>query len=1406
MVIRVLESFCPRCAGPIVALGALLGGCVEAPPPEGSRSDALLSAAPIWSLAGTSLSEQMGERSNPAGDVNADGYGDVLIGNSATMFLHLGGPGGLATNAAWTTWPIQAGDYRWTQGVGDVNGDGYDDVLALDTNWDSALYVNAGRAQLYYGGAGGLAASPSWTWSPEEADHYLAYPSGSAGGGDVNGDGFADLLLGCGLCDGVAPDEGGLELFLGSPTGPGSTPDASWRSGDPSGEGGVQARIVGDVNGDGFDDLAVGRWYDDTAFVDAGLVHVFHGGTGALLIAPDWTTYGSMESDLLGGDLGGNGDVNGDGFGDLVIAEIDWSNGLGRGQVYLGSASGLGGAPVVTVTSGPNSGANMHHATMGDLDGDGLADAIFGSQGRDTTAGWGWVFVSRGVLGGVPAPAWGMGPPVPYGGNELFGSQISPSPDANGDGRAELTIGARWSNVNGYRSGIVYQFGPDGTTPSPVPAWLGYGGQPGVALGGARSGMGDIDGDGLDDLLLGLPGWTGPSGAGEGRIYLVEGADGGALGSPIWVALGGQAGAELGAQVVTGDFDGDGQADVAAGAPGWDGVATDEGRALVWYGAGSLPGAPDLVVQEGRAGGRQGAALLAADLDGDGYDDLVTGSPGATVVVASEGVVDIYFGGPAGLSGVSTWTWATGAAAAGISALAAGQLDGDGVADLVVGAPGFSNGEAGEGVVWVFGSSGGAPSAAPVLVIEGSEAGAASGASVATADLDIDGDDEVIIGEPGRSGGGRVLIVPGSPIGPEVSGAASFMGTSGGFGARVAAGDVDGDGVPDAVVTADTGHTGQVLLGQAGALPGGVDWIQGIDAPLFDGFLDVVVGDVDGDGVDDVLFGGDLATNTVSGEGAYALHLGGLGAAGGAHVHPLRVRALQPGAATAISPGGRSLATDAFDVVVDAWTSRGSGRAKLQVEVKPWGTPFDGAGLIETATWTAIPAGGGEFTVPVTGLTVDTAYHWRARLAFDPAQAPLLRQTRWVAPDPAHPLGVHLRTDADTDGDGDPDTSDCDDTDPLVFTGAPELCNGVDDACVGSISTDEIDADADGYFPCAGDCDDGDAALNPGALEGCDLLDTNCDGVVDPDEADADSDGVAVCAGDCDDGAPTVFPAAPELCGNSVDDDCDGAIDGLDPDNDADADGSTLCDATPDCDDADPLIGAGFEEFCDGVDSDCDGSLLDEFPDQDADGVADCTDPDVDGDGSPNGLDCDPSVATVYPGAPEICDGVDSDCNGTVPDEELDGDNDGYASCEGDCRDADGAINPGATELCDGVDQDCDGAADDGLPLVEWFADADGDGFGDAAAPYQGNPHCGPDGAWVEDATDCDDLRAGVNPNAVEVADNGVDDDCDGEALGIDATRAPAPGIGCSQGGAGPTAALLLVPGLLGFARRRARR
>ena len=400
-------------------------------------------------------------------------------------------------------------------------------------------------------------------------------------------------------------------------------------------------------------------------------------------------------------------------------------------------------------------------------------------------------------------------------------------------------------------------------------------------------------------------------------------------------------------------------------------------------------------------------------------------------------------------------------------------------------------------------------------------------------------------------------------------------------------------------------------------------------------------------------------------------------------------------------------------------------------------------------------------------------------------------------------------------------SDDCDDLIGAIYPGATELCNGIDDDCDGDIDDDApaaqtwyLDNDGDGvggfwltqvacsmpqgYAGDSSDCDDTNAAIYPLAPELCDGSDNDCDGNLGGDEIDNDGDGVTECSQDCDDADPLRFPGSAELC-DGIDNDCDAATTAVGGEIDADSDASLSC---LDCDDdanTGPGVYPGASEVCDGVDNDCDGTVDVGATDEttwylDADG-------DAHGGGwltqqgcaAPAGYvansdDCNDLDPTSYPGASELCDGQDNDCNNLIDDgagaagttwyadTDADGYGDagtvstacsqptGFVSNSLDCDDGNAATNPTSYEICDDVDNNCvDGVDEAGaLNATNWYLDDDGDEYGVPGTPLSS---CTQPTGYADNTADCNDDPnnggAAINPDATELC-NTVDDDCDG--------------------------------------------
>ncbi len=489
---------------------------------------------------------------------------------------------------------------------------------------------------------------------------------------------------------------------------------------------------------------------------------------------------------------------------------------------------------------------------------------------------------------------------------------------------------------------------------------------------------------------------------------------------------------------------------------------------------------------------------------------------------------------------------------------------------------------------------------------------------------------------------------------------------------------------------------------------------------------------------------------------------------------------------------------------------------------------------------------------------------------------------------------------------------DCDDTRAAANPAGIEVCNGLDDDCdtsvdEGVLRTFYADGDGDsfgrsdatmtacaapsGHTDRSGDCNDTNAGVNPSAPELCNGRDDNCDGSTDPGCACTDGAtrncgpttdvgectfGTQQCIGGTWGGCIGAVDVATEVC-NGRDDDCDGTIDdgviatGCYRDGDGDGHGTggatTQCrdasrstfgfcpvgwtNVNDDCNDGVSAIRPGATEVCDGIDQDCDG-MADEgatiacYGDSDADGfgagatVQRCPDPARTAFGMcPSGFtnvatDCNDFASTVRPGAPELCNDVDDDCDGTVDDGvraspcHADSDGDGYGagpvlslcrdatrSAQGycpigytnvatDCNDANPGVRPGGTESCNGIDDDCDGTVDEGA-LLTCYADADDDGYAAAGAtaellcPTPGRADVGgcaiayTNRAPTSGNIDCRDGRPNINPGEPETCD-AVDNDCSGTVDDAEALTECTAAFGSAGCRAGECRLLACVP------------
>jgi len=385
--------------------------------------------------------------------VNGDGFSDVIIGASrydngeageGRAFVYHGGSNGLSTSPDWTAESnqIMAGFGGSVGTAGDVNGDGYADIVVGAAQYDSAQsYV--GRVYVYHGSITGLSDSPDWTVDGDQPLASFGKPVGTAG--DINGDGYPDVIVGAPYYDNGELEEGRVYVYHGGSTGLSASPVWTAEGNQVEAFFGTSVGSAGDVNGDGYADIIIGSKNYDNGETDEGRVYVYHGGVTGLSNSPDWTAESDQDEAYFGRSVGSAGDVNGDSFADVIIGAYNYSNGEtgeGRCFVYHGALSGLSASPDWTAESDQvNAGFCGAAGTAGDVNGDGYADVIVGAPSYDD---WeeneGRAFVYLGGAAGLTTdPDW-TADSDQAGAN--FGYSVGTAGDVNGDGYADAIVGA----------------------------------------------------------------------------------------------------------------------------------------------------------------------------------------------------------------------------------------------------------------------------------------------------------------------------------------------------------------------------------------------------------------------------------------------------------------------------------------------------------------------------------------------------------------------------------------------------------------------------------------------------------------------------------------------------------------------------------------------------------------------------------------------------------------------------------------------------------------------------------------------------------------------------------------------------------------------------------------------------
>ena len=428
-----------------------------------------------------------------------------------------------------------------------------------------------------------------------------------------------------------------------------TNPDATLTSGQDFSKFGYATANAGDVNGDGYDDMIVGAYDYDNGTTNEGGVFVYHGSALGISTTPAVILESGITSISYGASLAGAGDVNNDGYDDIIVGAHSLSNGQsleGRAYIYHGSATGIVSTPALTVEANlANAFLGISVASAGDINNDGYDDVVIGAKGYSNgQTEEGALYVYRGSATGISAATL-----VKIESNLAFtnlGFSVSGAGDVNNDGYDDIIGGALAYDAVESSEGAVFVYHGSAAGIVTTPARIAESNKTGANMGRSVAVIGDINGDGYDDIAAGANNYTNVE-SGEGSVYIYHGS---ATGIPATAAIileSNQTLAGLGISVsAAGDLNNDGYSDMIVGANLYDNNQTNEGRAFIYQGSPSGFSAAATVTTEGSFGTAQYGFAVGGggDVNGDNFSDVIIGAYADKVGLITPGTALVHYG------------------------------------------------------------------------------------------------------------------------------------------------------------------------------------------------------------------------------------------------------------------------------------------------------------------------------------------------------------------------------------------------------------------------------------------------------------------------------------------------------------------------------------------------------------------------------------------------------------------------------------------------------------------------------------------------------------------------------------------------------------------------------------------